>query len=570
MTSPKVVETNDLSNPVTLNSVPTTTESKFMINDKVIALGMLRINSFKTSREDKFVPINKVRASVRTNPITVSQPHVITKKHVNSDSNGLFSTGLDNTAKTRRPQPRSNTKNDKSSASLRDSYIKNKEVEIEEHHRNLLLSKNKKHMSLNEIIVKSCYSNDKSEVILLCKQKANGSNIANQKKIKPKVKKPKNVGSIERLASPKPRKPKAFLRLSKFFLGTVRFGNDHVAAILAYGDLQWGNILITGVYFIEGLRHNLFSVGQFCDSNLELQILKSKQKTNHYPSCLQKPYEEKARIKKTWYNQDSLLSPKNDHEDIGKLGAKGDIGFFIGYSATSYAYKAKAIATACYTQNHSIIHRHFDKTPYEFINVRKPDISFLHVFEALCYPKNDHEDIGKLGAKAMALEQHSSKPRLQSMTSGQISSRLDLTYALSTITTQQLTERDWIYYSKPYGDMCIYALTVSTMELRNVKEAMTDPAWIDSMQEELLQFKRLDHDEENTVIRNKTCLVVRGCHQEEGIDFEEPFAPVARMEAIRIFLAYAAHKSFTVFQMDMKTAFLHGTLKEDMYVCQPE
>ncbi|GJW02256.1 retrovirus-related pol polyprotein from transposon TNT 1-94 [Tanacetum coccineum] len=111
--------------------------------------------------------------------------------------------------------------------------------------------------------------------------------------------------------------------------------------------------------------------------------------------------------------------------------------------------------------------------------------------------------------------------------------------------------------------------------------------------EELLQFKRLDvwvlvppldnikpftlkwllknkHDEENTVIRNKTRLVVRGYHQEEGIDFEEFFAPIARMEAIRIFLAYTTHKSFTVFQMDVKTTFLHGTLKEDVYVCQPE
>nr|GEY67540.1 retrovirus-related Pol polyprotein from transposon TNT 1-94 [Tanacetum cinerariifolium] len=122
---------------------------------------------------------------------------------------------------------------------------------------------------------------------------------------------------------------------------------------------------------------------------------------------------------------------------------------------------------------------------------------------------------------------------------------------------------------------------------------MTDPAWIESMQEELLQFKRMDvwvlvpipdnispltlkwifknkHDEEQTVIRNKSRIVMRGYHQEEGLDFEESFALVARMEAIRIFLAYAAHKSFTVFQMDVKTAFLHGSLKEDVYVCQPE
>nr|GEZ79335.1 retrovirus-related Pol polyprotein from transposon TNT 1-94 [Tanacetum cinerariifolium] len=120
--------------------------------------------------------------------------------------------------------------------------------------------------------------------------------------------------------------------------------------------------------------------------------------------------------------------------------------------------------------------------------------------------------------------------------------------------------------------MCIYALTVSIMEPKSVKEALTDPAWIESMQEELHQFIRLDvwelvpspngikpltlkwlfknkHDEENTVIHNKT---------------------LARMEAIRIFLAYAAHKGFTVYQMDVKTVFLHGSLKEDVYVCQPK
>ncbi|GJW15858.1 retrovirus-related pol polyprotein from transposon TNT 1-94 [Tanacetum coccineum] len=71
-------------------------------------------------------------------------------------------------------------------------------------------------------------------------------------------------------------------------------------------------------------------------------------------------------------------------------------------------------------------------------------------------------------------------------------------------------------------------------------------------------------------IRNKTYLVVRGYHQEEGIDFEKSFAPVARMEAIKIILAYTTHKSFIVFQMDVKTAFLHGLLKEDVYVCQPK
>nr|GEY08857.1 integrase, catalytic region, zinc finger, CCHC-type, peptidase aspartic, catalytic [Tanacetum cinerariifolium] len=138
----------------------------------------------------------------------------------------------------------------------------------------------------------------------------------------------------------------------------------------------------------------------------------------------------------------------------------------------------------CFTENRFIIHRRFNKTPYELINGRKPDISFLYVFGAPCYPKNDHEDIGKLGAKGdigyfigysddscayrvynrrtqkiiktmnvlfdelsvMDFEQCSSKPELQSMTYGQISSRLDLTYALSTITTQQPTKGDFKEY----------------------------------------------------------------------------------------------------------------------------
>ncbi|GJY83524.1 hypothetical protein Tco_0496900 [Tanacetum coccineum] len=107
---PKIDESHALSKPVTSNSVLTPQESKVVKNDKVIAPGIFRINPFKTSREEKPVPNKPTKASVRTKPITISQPHVITKKDVNSDSNGLSSTGIENTAKTRRPHPRSNTK----------------------------------------------------------------------------------------------------------------------------------------------------------------------------------------------------------------------------------------------------------------------------------------------------------------------------------------------------------------------------------------------------------------------------------------------------------------------------
>nr|GFB36520.1 integrase, catalytic region, zinc finger, CCHC-type, peptidase aspartic, catalytic [Tanacetum cinerariifolium] len=106
---------------------------------------MFRINPSKTSREEKHVP-HTISESARIKPITVSQPHVITKKDINSDLNGLSSTGVDNT-KTRRTQPRSNTKNDRVPSASKSSRSQNKEAEVEEHHRNILFSKNNKHIS---------------------------------------------------------------------------------------------------------------------------------------------------------------------------------------------------------------------------------------------------------------------------------------------------------------------------------------------------------------------------------------------------------------------------------------
>ncbi|GJX03877.1 retrovirus-related pol polyprotein from transposon TNT 1-94 [Tanacetum coccineum] len=142
-------------------------------------------------------------------------------------------------------------------------------------------------------------------------------------------------------------------------------------------------------------------------------------------------------------------------------------------------------------------------------------------------------------------------------------------------------------------EMCMFALTVSIVEPKNIKEAMADSAWIEAMQDELHQFDRLKvwelvdkpfgkmiiklkwlwknkKDEDQTVIRNKARLVAKGYAQEEGVDFEESFAPVARLEAVWIFVAHAAHKSFPIYQMDVKTAFLNGPLKEEVYVAQPE
>nr|GEZ37240.1 retrovirus-related Pol polyprotein from transposon TNT 1-94 [Tanacetum cinerariifolium] len=98
----------------------------------------------------------------------------------------------------------------------------------------------------------------------------------------------------------------------------------------------------------------------------------------------------------------------------------------------------------------------------------------------------------------------------------------------------------------------------------NMAGALRDADWVSVMQDELDQFTRLKFG-----YSKQTRLVVVGYSQQEGINYDETFAPVARIESIRLFLAYAAHKDFTVFQMDVKTLFLNGILKEEVYVGQP-
>nr|GFA41950.1 Gag-Pol polyprotein [Tanacetum cinerariifolium] len=329
-------------------------------------------------------------------------------------------------------------------------------------------------------------------------------------------------------------------------------------------------------------NHFCLPVGDHLSRNLGL--LKFKYHKEHpCPSCKQGKSKRASHLPKPVPNSRQRLHLL--HMDLCgpmRIASINGKRTMLIFSRAPLFLWAEAIATACFTQNRSIIHRRFNKTPYELINGRKPDILFLHVFGALCYPKNDREDIRKLSAKsdigffigysadscafriynrrtkkiietmnvsfdelsAMAFEQHSSKPGLQCMTSRQISSGLDLTYAPSTnvpiptnssshatnipITSQDVDELNQNAmvngntFVNPFaisftsaaqvsssqqnvdpsnmhtnqlrfdGDICMYALSVSTMEPKNVKEAMTDPVWIDSMQEELLQFKRLD------------------------------------------------------------------------------
>ncbi|GJU32809.1 retrovirus-related pol polyprotein from transposon TNT 1-94 [Tanacetum coccineum] len=140
---------------------------------------------------------------------------------------------------------------------------------------------------------------------------------------------------------------------------------------------------------------------------------------------------------------------------------------------------------------------------------------------------------------------------------------------------------------------CYYDAFLTSVEPKNYKDALTQACWIEAMQEELHEFERLEVwelvprpdkvmvitlkwiykvklDELGGILKNKARLVARGYRQEEGIDFEESFALVARLDAIRIFLAYAAHMNMIVYQMDVKTTFLNGILREEVYVSQPD
>ncbi|GJT47489.1 putative ribonuclease H-like domain-containing protein, partial [Tanacetum coccineum] len=669
------------------------------------------------------------------------------------------------------------------------------------------------------------------------------------------------------------------------------FRNDHMEKIMGYGDYQIGNVTISRVYYVEGLGHNLFFVGQFCDSNLKVafrqhtcfiynlesvDLLTRSRGNNLYtlslgymmassPICLLSKASKTKHglvrgLPKLKFEKDHLCSacamgkskkkphiPKSEdtnqeklyllHMDLcgqmrvtsvnGKNGLKhlSDIKTdngteFVNQTLREYYEKvgishetsvarspqqngvverrnrtlieaartmliyakaplflwAEAVATACYTQNRSIIRLRHGKTPYELLHDKPPDLSFFHVFGALCYPTNDSENLGKLQPKAdigifigyaptkkafriynrrtrritetihvdfdeltaMASEHSSSGPALHEMTPATISSGLvpnpppstpfvppsrtdwDILFqpmfdelltppssvdlpapediapidevvapvpAVSTgshssttvdqdapspsnsqttpetqppvipndveednhdieiahmgndpyfgipipeIPSDQSSSSDSIHtivhpdhqisehnskWTKDHpleniiGELdrpvstrlqlheqalfCYYDAFLTAVEPKTYKDALTQSCWIEAMQEELNEFERLEVwelvprpdkvmvitlkwiykvklDELGGILKNKARLVARGYRQEEGIDFEESFAPVARLEAIRIFLAFAAHKNMVVYQMDVKTAFLNGNLREEVYVSQPD
>ncbi|GJZ92854.1 retrovirus-related pol polyprotein from transposon TNT 1-94 [Tanacetum coccineum] len=231
---------------------------------------------------------------------------------------------------------------------------------------------------------------------------------------------------------------------------------------------------------------------------------------------------------------------------------------------------AEAVSTACFTQNRSIIYTRHNKTLYELLHGRKPNVEYFHVFGSLCYPTNDRDDLGKMKPKADIA--HKAPPIVT--TSKEQTSPISLTVADEFYQEDSaelngnalLTSYDVLDFFEAKSSTNLDPSNMhDTIEPKNIKEAMSDHSWIESMQDELHQFKRLDVWELVPRPDEKNIIAVKWLWKSKS-DVEN----ILLVEAVPIFIAFAAHKNITIFQMDVKTVFLNGPLKEEVYVSQPD
>nr|GEY49790.1 retrovirus-related Pol polyprotein from transposon TNT 1-94 [Tanacetum cinerariifolium] len=494
---------------------------------------------------------------------------------------------------------------------------------------------------------------------------------------------------------------KLLINFVKKFLGTVKFENDQIAPILGYGDLVQGAVTIKRVYYVEGLNHNLFFVGQFCDADFEVAFKKSTcyirdlkgndlltgsrgtdlysitlQDTNSpNPICLM----AKATSSQAWlwhrllshlnFDTINLLSkndivvglPKlkfvkdhlcsscteflnqtlhayfaaegilhqTDGENLDEMKEKDDACIFVGYSTQSRAYRVFNKRTRVIMES---IHVNFDELPQmasdHVSSDPAPECQRMVLEhdslspEIQCQQNVPHADkivtmsneldllfslmfdellngSSKVMSKSFAVTTADAPNQRQQLTTPlnnhttpaptcqvptlapTITSNENMTQVETYAENDQVADDEFINIFSTLvqdqgetsshhvdstrrqlesdGEMCMFALTVSRTEPKNIKEAMVDSGWIELIQEELHQFDRLDvwelvdrplctnvinlkwlwknkRDEENTVILNKSRLVAKGYTQKEGVDFEESFAPVARLEAEEVYV----------------------------------
>ncbi|GKC05784.1 retrovirus-related pol polyprotein from transposon TNT 1-94 [Tanacetum coccineum] len=401
----------------------------------------------------------------------------------------------------------------------------------------------------------------------------------------------------------------------KKFIGTVRFGNDHFGAIMGYGDYVIGDSVISRVYYVEGLGHNLFSIRQFCDSDLEVAFRKhscyffrSKDETSEVVSNFLKQIQVGLNKTVRYICTDNGTEFVNKHltayyEHVGIFHQKtvprtpqqnGIVKTrnrtlveaartMLIFSKAPMFLWAEAVATACYTQNRSLIHTRHNKTPYELVHNKKPNLTFFSVFGALCYPTNDNGYLKKLQPIAdirifvgYAPSRKAGTPSSTTINQDAPSpSHSPSTSALQSPSLHQGTAAESTFMEEnsfaPVDNdpfINIFAPEPTSEASSSGNELVPLPDCVMIIARKWIYKVKLD--EYGDVLKNKARLVAMGYRQEEGIDFEESFAPVLRIEAIRIFIANVASKNMIIYQMDVKTAILNGELKEEVYVSQQE
>nr|GEU29078.1 retrovirus-related Pol polyprotein from transposon TNT 1-94 [Tanacetum cinerariifolium] len=424
------------------------------------------------------------------------------------------------------------------------------------------------------------------------------------------------------------------------FLGSVKFRNDQIAPILGYEDLVQGSVTIKRVYYVERLNHNLFSVVQFCDTDLEVAFRKStcyirdlkgndlltgSHGTDLYSITLQDTYfpnliclMAKATLSQAWLwhrplshlNFDTInLLSKNDIV-IGlpklkfikdhlcsscELGKAKQKSFQTNTTASSKRRLQLLHMDLCgptrvesingkkyvlviiddysrYTWTYFL--RSKDETPEVLIDFLRLVQRGLHAQVRTVRTDKGTKFLNKTLHAYFASEgilHQTSVARTPEQNDVVKRRNRTLVEAAQTMLSAAKVPLDGENLDKMKekvrtrrqlesdGEMCMFALTFDRLD---VWELVDRPLYKNVINMKLLRKNKCD--EENTVIRNKSRLVAKGYAQKKGVDFEESFAPVAQLKAVRFFIAYAAHKFFTVYQMDVKTAFLYGPLKEEV------
>nr|GEW71088.1 integrase, catalytic region, zinc finger, CCHC-type, peptidase aspartic, catalytic [Tanacetum cinerariifolium] len=613
---PKTNVSEGLSKPVTAQTLPQTARQA-VSNTNVLKPRMYRIVNNST----------QTRAPQLPQTVKNTNPRVST------------STGVNHKTNVSRTQHRSNQLKDK--VVPNNSQVKLKKTQVEVHPRIPSVSNKMKSVTACKVSLNSRTLNANAVCATCNKCLVDSNHFACVTKmlndVHARTKKPNIVqcilfivdsGCIKYMTD----NLQLLCNFVEKFPGTVRFGNDQFAPILGYGDLVQGNVTINRVYYVKGLNHNLFSVGQFCDVDLEVAFRKStcfvrdlqgndlltgncgsdiytislQESTSSTPLCLM----AKALLTQAWlwHRRLSYLS-----FDYINLLSKKDI--VIGLPKLKYVKDQ-----LCSSYELSKAKRSLFKS--NDVPSSKGRLNLLHM--DLCGPMRVASINGKKYILVIVddylrytwtLFLHAYVPSQQELDllfgplydeffnagstpqGKQPTTNIQPTSAPSTPThahdkenTNNQAEREHLQDNEFTNPFCAPTQDVAESSLHNIGNSNV-PTFNQPQVSEYQWTK--DHPLEQVcgnlsrpmqrrrqlatnpkmyqiVIRNKARLVTKGYAQEEGIDFEESIAPFARLEAVWIFIAYAAHKSFPIYQMDIKITFLNGPLKEEVYVAQPD